>query len=53
MILSLGNCLADKDLNVDVLNLGLSINAENNTINSYKTDKDILDNTENKGNDNT
>lgn len=53
LILSLGNCLADKDLNVDVLNLGLSINAENNTINSYKTDKDILDNTENKGNDNT
>lgn len=53
LILSLGNCLADKNLNVDVLNLGLSMNAETNTINSYKTDKDTLDNTNNKINDNT
>lgn len=44
LLLSLGNCLADKDLNIDILNLGLSVNAENNTINSYKSNK-VDDNT--------
>lgn len=36
LLLSLGNCLADKDLNIDILNMGLSVNTESDKIQNYK-----------------
>lgn len=38
LLLSLGNCLADSDLNVDILNMGLSMNTESNKVQNYKTE---------------
>lgn len=38
LILSLGNCLTDRDLNIDILNMGLSVNTESNKIQNYKTE---------------
>lgn len=36
LILSLGNCLADPNLNIDILNMGLTINSESKGVTNYK-----------------